>query len=169
MGLGKTMQICSFLAELSVVGLSEKTREYFGTCTKLRDYELQYILQDKGVLLTTYDIVRNNSKSLQGNYVSDDEESEDGPIWDYMILDEGHLIKNPSTQRAKSLLEIPSAHQIIISGTPLQNNLKELWALFNFCCQLLGSKKIMSQLYFVEMKKKKASERDKRVGSSVAK
>ncbi|KAI9114415.1 hypothetical protein K1719_014643 [Acacia pycnantha] len=91
MGLGKTMQICSFLAglfnshlikralvvapktllphwikELSVVGLSEKTREYFGTCTKLRDYELQYILQDKGVLLTTYDIVRNNSKSLRG-------------------------------------------------------------------------------------------------------
>ncbi|KAK4264709.1 hypothetical protein QN277_025847 [Acacia crassicarpa] len=198
MGLGKTMQICSFLAglfnsrlikralvvapktllphwikELSVVGLSEKTREYFGTCTKLRDYELQYILQDKGVLLTTYDIVRNNSKSLRGNYVSDDEESEDGPIWDYMILDEGHLIKNPSTQRAKSLLEIPSAHRIIISGTPLQNNLKELWALFNFCCpELLGDKKWFKENYesaILRGNDKKASERDKRVGSSVAK
>lgn len=37
---------------------------------------------------------------------------------------QGHLIKNPSTQRAKSLLAIPCAHRIIISGTPLQNNLK---------------------------------------------
>ncbi|MQI72138.1 hypothetical protein EI017_25630, partial [Escherichia coli] len=82
------------------------------------------------------------SKSLQGNRYFDDEESEDGPIWDHMIHDEEHLIKNPSTQRAKSLLEIPSAHRIIISGTPLQNNLKELWALFNFCChELLGDKR----------------------------
>ncbi|XP_028770191.1 protein CHROMATIN REMODELING 24 isoform X2 [Neltuma alba] len=198
MGLGKTMQICSFLAglfnsrlikralvvapktllphwikELSIVGLSEKTREYFGTCTKAREYELQYILQDKGVLLTTYDIVRNNSKSLRGNYLSDDEENEDGPIWDYMILDEGHLIKNPSTQRAKSLLQIPSAHRIIISGTPLQNNLKELWALFNFCCpELLGDKQWFKENFesaILRGSDKRASEREKRVGSSVAK
>ncbi|PKI79436.1 hypothetical protein CRG98_000183, partial [Punica granatum] len=70
MGLGKTMQICSFLAglfhsrlikrvlvvtpktllshwikELSAVGLSEKTKEYFGTSAKARQYELDYILQ----------------------------------------------------------------------------------------------------------------------------
>ena len=44
--------------------------------------------QDKGVLLTTYDIVRNNSKSLQGGYDFDDEGSEDSVTWDYMILDE---------------------------------------------------------------------------------
>ncbi|KAF7840134.1 protein CHROMATIN REMODELING 24 [Senna tora] len=198
MGLGKTMQICGFLAglfhsrlirralvvapktllphwikELSAVGLSDKTREYFGTSTKAREYELQYILQDKGVLLTTYDIVRNNSKSLRGNYQSDDEESEDRPIWDYMILDEGHLIKNPSTQRAKSLLEIPSAHRIVISGTPLQNNLKELWALFNFCCpELLGDKKWFKDTFespILRGNDKKASDRDKRVGSFVAK
>ncbi|XP_022632577.1 protein CHROMATIN REMODELING 24 isoform X2 [Vigna radiata var. radiata] len=187
MGLGKTMQICGFLAglfhsrlirralvvapktllphwikELSVVGLSEKTREYFGTSTKLREYELQYILQDKGVLLTTYDIVRNNSKSLR----------EDDATWDYMILDEGHLIKNPSTQRAKSLLEIPSAHRIIISGTPLQNNFKELWALFNFCCpELLGDNKWFKEKFekpILRGNDKHASDREKRVGSSVA-
>nr|GMD67546.1 protein chromatin remodeling 24 [Ipomoea batatas] len=151
MGLGKTMQICGFLAglfhsklikramivapktlmphwikELSVVGLSEQIREYFGTSMKARDYELQYILQDKGVLLTTYDIVRNNVKSLCGDYYRYGDGSDDEIIWDYMILDEGHLIKNPSTQRAKSLHEIPCAHRIIISGTPIQNNLKEL-------------------------------------------
>ncbi|KAJ1387805.1 SNF2-related, N-terminal domain [Sesbania bispinosa] len=198
MGLGKTMQICGFLAglfhsrlirralvvapktllphwikELSVVGLSEKTREYFATSTKVREYELQYILQDKGVLLTTYDIVRNNSKSLRGNNYFDDEESEDGITWDYMILDEGHLIKNPSTQRAKSLLEIPCAHRIVISGTPLQNNLKELWALFNFSCpELLGDKKWFKEKFESPIlcgNDKNASDREKRIGSSVAK
>uniref|UniRef100_A0A7N0TBK3 Protein CHROMATIN REMODELING 24 n=1 Tax=Kalanchoe fedtschenkoi TaxID=63787 RepID=A0A7N0TBK3_KALFE len=197
MGLGKTMQICGFLAglftsrlikrvlivapktllphwikELSVVGLSKKTRDYFGTSSKLREYELQYILQDKGILLTTYDIVRNNAKSLSGvNYYGD--ELDDEILWDYMILDEGHLIKNPSTQRAKSLLEIPSAHRVIISGTPIQNNLKELWALFNFCCpDLLGDKnwfKVKYENLILRGNDKNASERDKRIGSTVAK
>lgn len=51
---------------------------------------LQFVgsLQDKGVLLTTYDIVRNNSKSLRGDNFFDDEGSEDRVTWDYMILDE---------------------------------------------------------------------------------
>ncbi|KAL0464489.1 UNVERIFIED_CONTAM: protein CHROMATIN REMODELING 24 [Sesamum latifolium] len=198
MGLGKTMQICSFIAglfhsnlvrrvlvvapktllahwinELSTVGLSEKTREYFATCTKTRHYELQYVLQDKGVLLTTYDIVRNNAKSLCGDYHYNDDGDEDETTWDYMILDEGHLIKNPSTQRAKSLLQIPCLHRIIISGTPLQNNLKELWALFNFCCpELLGDKKEFKEKYehFINRgNEKNASDREKRIGSAVAK
>nr|GEV07160.1 SNF2-related, N-terminal domain-containing protein [Tanacetum cinerariifolium] len=194
MGLGKTMQICGFLAglfhsnltkrvlvvapktllphwikELGVVGLAGKTKEYFGTCAKARQYELQYVLQDKGVLLTTYDIVRNNVKALSGDY---DEDEDDALTWDYMILDEGHLIKNPSTQRAKSLLAIPCAHRIIISGTPIQNNLKELWALFNFACpELLGDKKCFKDKYealILRGNDKNASDRDKRIGSAVA-
>uniref|UniRef100_A0A6N2KVJ2 Helicase C-terminal domain-containing protein n=1 Tax=Salix viminalis TaxID=40686 RepID=A0A6N2KVJ2_SALVM len=162
-----------WIKELSVVGLSAKTREYFGTSLKARDYELQFILQNKGILLTTYDIVRNNSKSLRGDHYFIDDESEDSHIWDYMILDEGHLIKNPSTQRAKSLLEIPSAHCIVISGTPIQNNLKELWALFNFCCpDLLGDNKWFKETYehpILRGNEKNASDRDKRIGSTVAK
>ncbi|KAJ8769138.1 hypothetical protein K2173_000913 [Erythroxylum novogranatense] len=198
MGLGKTMQICGYLAglfhsrlikrvlvvapktllshwikELSVVGLSGKTREYFSTSIKTRQYELQYVLQDKGILLTTYDIVRNNSKSLRGDHYFFDEDSECRNTWDYMILDEGHLIKNPSTQRAKSLLEIPSAHRIIISGTPIQNNLKELWALFNFCCpDLLGDYKWFKEhieLPILHGNEKNAYDREKYIGSKVAK
>ncbi|MCD7450162.1 hypothetical protein HAX54_003943 [Datura stramonium] len=196
MGLGKTMQICGYLAglfcsklirrvlivapktllphwikELTAVGLSQKTREYFATSAKLRNYELQYVLQDKGILLTTYDIVRNNVKSLCGDQYYEDRDEE--LTWDYMILDEGHLIKNPSTQRAKSLHEIPCAHRIIISGTPLQNNLKELWALFNFCCPgLLGDKQWFKEKYehlILRGNDKNAYDRDKRIGSAVAK
>ncbi|CAI0428080.1 unnamed protein product [Linum tenue] len=198
MGLGKTMQICGFLAglfhsrlikramvvapktlldhwikELSIVGLSKETREYYGTSTRAREYDLQHVLQDKGILLTTYDIVRNNSKALQGRGLLVDDESEDGYLWDYMILDEGHLIKNPSTQRAKSLLEIPSAQRIVISGTPIQNNLKELWALFHFCCpDLLGDKKWFKEKYedaILRGNDKNASDREKHIGSKVAK
>ncbi|KAG5627637.1 hypothetical protein H5410_012855 [Solanum commersonii] len=196
MGLGKTMQICGYLAglfysklikrvlivapktllphwikELTAVGLSQKIREYFATSAKLRNYELQYVLQDKGILLTTYDIVRNNVKSLCGDQYYEDRDEE--LTWDYMILDEGHLIKNPSTQRAKSLHEIPCAHRIIISGTPLQNNLKELWALFNFCCPgLLGDKQWFKEKYehlILRGNDKNAYDRDKRIGSAVAK
>ncbi|CAO2832443.1 unnamed protein product [Amaranthus hypochondriacus] len=197
MGLGKTMQISGFLAglfsshltkrvmivapktliphwiqELSAVGLSQMIKEYCGTCPKLRNYELQDVFQDKGILLTTYDIVRFNAKQLTGSNLYYDD-CDDGPLWDYMILDEGHLIKNPSTQRAKSLLGIPCAHRIIISGTPIQNNLKELWALFYFCCpELLGDHKEFREKYehpILRGNDKRASERDKRVGSMVAK
>ncbi|VYS71333.1 unnamed protein product [Arabidopsis thaliana] len=198
MGLGKTMQICSFLAglfhsklikralvvapktllphwmkELATVGLSQMTREYYGTSTKAREYDLHHILQGKGILLTTYDIVRNNTKALQGDDHYTDEDDEDGNKWDYMILDEGHLIKNPNTQRAKSLLEIPSSHRIIISGTPIQNNLKELWALFNFSCPgLLGDKNWFKQNYehyILRGTDKNATDREQRIGSTVAK
>lgn len=47
------------------------------------------------------------------------------------MLDEGHIIKNPKTQRSKSISDIPCVHRIIISGTPIQNNLKVIiYALF---------------------------------------
>jgi SNF2 family DNA or RNA helicase len=98
------------------------------------------LLQEGGILMTTYDYVRNNFKLIRGDFYNgnvvgkydklirgdfyDDDEDEDGNLWDYVILDEGHIIKNPSTQRAKSLLEIPCVHRIVISGTPIQNNLK---------------------------------------------
>lgn len=45
-------------------------------------------MQDKGILLTTYDIVRNNAKSLRGDFYFKGDEDEDSTTWDYMILDE---------------------------------------------------------------------------------
>ncbi|ONM15769.1 Protein CHROMATIN REMODELING 24 [Zea mays] len=151
MGLGKTMQVAAFLAglfhsrlvkrvlivapktllahwtkELSIVGLKEKIRDYSGPSTNIRNYELQYAFKEGGILITTYDIVRNNYKLIRGNSYnnSNDDDDEEGTLWNYVILDEGHLIKNNKTQRAQSLYEIPCAHRIVISGTPIQNNLK---------------------------------------------
>lgn len=50
----------------------------------------------------------------------------------YMILDEAQHIKNRSTQNAKSAKLIKADHRLILSGTPIENSLDELWSLFDF-------------------------------------
>lgn len=86
--------------------------------------------------------------------------------------DEGHLIKNPSTQRSKCFDEIPSIIRIIISGTPLQNKLKELWALYNICCpELLGDREWFKREYEKPINGgsyKNATDRQKRISSSTS-
>ncbi|KAK3141042.1 hypothetical protein QOZ80_4BG0328830 [Eleusine coracana subsp. coracana] len=198
MGLGKTMQVSAFLAglfhsrlvkrvlvvapktllahwtkELSVVGLKEKIRDYSGPSTNIRNYELQYAFKEGGILLTTYDIVRNNYKLIRGSsYNNYNDDDDDETMWNYVILDEGHLIKNNKTQRAQSLFEIPCIHRIVISGTPIQNNLKEMWALFNFCCpDVLGDKQQFKTRYEMAILRgndKSATAREKHIGSNVA-
>ncbi|KAG0625186.1 hypothetical protein M758_2G034400 [Ceratodon purpureus] len=200
MGLGKTMQVAAFLAglfrtrnikcalivapktliahwvkELKVVGLSRKTKDYSGTSVKAREGALEHVLQVGGILLTTYDMVRCNFKSLRGDFVGRDgygDTSDDIITWDYIILDEGHLVKNPNTQRAKSLREIPAAHRLILSGTPIQNHLQEMWVLFDFCCpNLLGDRKEFKDKYERQIlagTDKNASDRQKRIGIAVA-
>jgi SNF2 family DNA or RNA helicase len=63
--------------------------------------------------------------------------------WDYVILDEGHVIKNPSTKLYKSMSELPSVHRILCTGTPVQNNLMEFWALIDWATKgtVFGSMK----------------------------
>ncbi|KAG8066851.1 hypothetical protein GUJ93_ZPchr0004g38370 [Zizania palustris] len=196
MGLGKTMQISAFLAglfhsrlikrvlvvapktllthwikELSVVGLKDQIRDYSGPSANIRNCELKYVFKEGGILLTTYDIVRNNYKMIKGNFCNDNDEEE--TLWNYVILDEGHIIKNPKTQRAQSLFEIPCVHRVVISGTPIQNNLKEMWALFYFCCpEVLGDKeefKARYELAILRGNDKNATNREKHIGSNVAK
>ena len=52
--------------------------------------------------------------------------------WRFIIIDEAHKIKNEDAQISKSLRTLPSEHRLLLTGTPLQNNLHELWALLNF-------------------------------------
>lgn len=108
-------------------------------------------MQDGGVLLTTYDLIRSDSSKIRGDSTS---------RWDYMVIDEGHLIKNSRTKSFKALVGIPCNHRIVVSGTPVQNcaevccrnfsfttlfsfellcifwlkdKIQELWTLFKFC------------------------------------
>jgi DNA excision repair protein ERCC-6 len=52
--------------------------------------------------------------------------------WGYAVLDEGHKIRNPNTAITISCKELRTHNRIILSGTPMQNNLIELWSLFDF-------------------------------------
>lgn len=52
--------------------------------------------------------------------------------WDYAVLDEGHKIRNPNTYITICCKELRTPNRIILSGTPMQNNLIELWSLFDF-------------------------------------
>ncbi|KAK3990163.1 SNF2 family N-terminal domain-containing protein [Cladorrhinum sp. PSN332] len=52
--------------------------------------------------------------------------------WGYAVLDEGHKIRNPNTAITIYCKELRTPNRIILSGTPMQNNLIELWSLFDF-------------------------------------
>jgi SNF2 family DNA or RNA helicase len=58
----------------------------------------------------------------------------------YLLLDEAQYIKNRETSNAKTVKKIPSRHKLILTGTPLENSLEDLWSLFDFLMPgLLGS------------------------------
>eukprot|EP00750_Incisomonas_marina_P007768 INCI15044.1.p1 GENE.INCI15044.1~~INCI15044.1.p1 ORF type:complete len:1003 (-),score=122.57 INCI15044.1:2142-5150(-) len=73
-----------------------------------------------GVVIATYGGLRNNDFQLLGL------------DWNYVILDEGHLIRNPDAQITQIAKRLRSRHRLILTGAPVQNNLKELWSLVDF-------------------------------------
>jgi len=52
--------------------------------------------------------------------------------WSYLVIDEAHRIKNENSSLSKAVRTMNTQFRILITGTPLQNNLHELWALLNF-------------------------------------
>ncbi|KAI5802729.1 SNF2 family N-terminal domain-containing protein [Pyronema domesticum] len=72
------------------------------------------------VLLTTYEGLATYEKILLQKE------------WGYAILDEGHKIRNPDAQVSLNCKRLKTPHRIILSGTPIQNNLVELWSIFDF-------------------------------------
>ena len=78
------------------------------------------VAQEGHILITTYSGLQTYAELLI-------------PItWEYAVLDEGHKIRNPNTAITIYCKELRTANRIILSGTPMQNNLVELWSLFDF-------------------------------------
>lgn len=61
--------------------------------------------------------------------------------WDYAILDEGHVIKNPQTKLSKAMHCLRTRHRLLLTGTPIQNHLQDFWAVLNWATEgrCLGS------------------------------
>ena len=52
--------------------------------------------------------------------------------WKYLIVDEGHRLKNKDCRLLRELKALKADNRLLLSGTPLQNNLTELWSLLHF-------------------------------------
>ncbi|XP_029019562.1 DNA excision repair protein ERCC-6-like isoform X2 [Betta splendens] len=166
MGLGKTIQVISFLSGMYDNKLVKHTllvmptslitnwtkefakwtpgmrvKEFHGD-SRERTRNLEKVQRQGGVIITTYTMLINNWQQLS---LYHDKEF----TWDYMILDEAHKIKSPTTKTAKSASAILSKNRVLLTGTPVQNNLREMWALFDFACQgsLLGTAKTFRSEY----------------------
>ena len=72
------------------------------------------------LVVASYDIVRNDIEFFSSIK------------WNYCILDEGHIIKNGKTKMSKAIKSLEASHRLILTGTPIQNNVLELWSLFDF-------------------------------------
>lgn len=89
--------------------------------TKKWDTLINHVLgSDSGLLITTYEQLR-----LLGEKLLDIE-------WGYAVLDEGHRIRNPNTDVTLVCKQLQTVHRIIMTGSPIQNKLSELWSLFDF-------------------------------------
>ena len=98
-----------------------KVLAYHGNTTKRR--ELRKGWNDKysfNVCITSYALATRDVSIFKRR------------SWYYMILDEAHMIKNFKSQRWNTLLMFRSFRRLLLTGTPLQNNLTELWALLQF-------------------------------------
>lgn len=68
--------------------------------------------------------------------------------WNYVVLDEGHIIKNGKTRTSMAIKKLVANHRLILSGTPIQNNVLELWSLFDFLMPgFLGTEKQFTSRY----------------------
>lgn len=72
------------------------------------------------VVLTTYGVVRNDMEQIS-----------EIPFF-YLILDESQYIKNPASKSYKAIMDLTAEHRLVLTGTPVENSLSDLWAQMNF-------------------------------------
>jgi SNF2 family DNA or RNA helicase len=101
------------------------------------DYDLLAWQQTQHQLvITSFDIARIDHEKL--NSIE----------WHYVVVDEAHNIKNPDAKRTKAIKTINGQNKLVLTGTPIQNRLEELWSLFDFVMPgYLGSRKDFRDTY----------------------
>lgn len=147
MGLGKTLQTISFLGYLRHVcgttgphlivvpksTLDNWKREFTMWTPEVNVLILQGAKEERhqlinerlidekfDVCITSYEMILREKAHLKRF------------AWEYIIIDEAHRIKNEESSLAQIIRLFTSRNRLLITGTPLQNNLHELWALLNF-------------------------------------
>ncbi|KAL5537612.1 hypothetical protein UlMin_046071, partial [Ulmus minor] len=189
MGLGKTLQasaiVASDIVEHRTVNNSEGLSPSLIICPstlvghwafEIEKYidvsilsTLQYVgsAQDRislrqhfdkhNVIITSYDVIRKDIDSLSKL------------PWNYCILDEGHIIKNAKSKITQAVKQLKAQHRLILSGTPIQNNVMDLWSLFDFLMPgFLGTERQFQATYgkpLVAARDPKCSAKDAEAGA----
>lgn len=108
------------------------------------------------LVIASYDIVRNDIDFFGSIH------------WNYCILDEGHIIKNGKTKLARAIKQLSANHRLILTGTPIQNNVLELWSLFDFLMPgFLGTEKQFTARYskpILQSRDAKSSSKEQEAG-----
>ncbi|KAH9663208.1 helicase lymphoid-specific [Citrus sinensis] len=150
MGLGKTIQTIAFLAHLKGNGLhgpylviaplstlsnwvneisrfvpSVSAIIYHGSKKERDEIRRKHMPRAIGpkfpIVVTSYEVALSDARKYLRHY-----------NWKYLVVDEGHRLKNPKCKLLKELKYIPIGNKLLLTGTPLQNNLAELWSLLHF-------------------------------------
>ena len=72
------------------------------------------------LIITSYGLIRNDLEALKSYEFL------------YMILDESQVIKNPHSKTYKAVISLTAKHRLVLTGTPIENSLSDLWAQMNF-------------------------------------
>jgi len=105
------------------------------------------IIANYDIILTTYGTVRNDVDELSQYEFF------------FLILDESQYIKNSESKTYKTITGIRSQHRIVLTGTPIENSLSDLWAQMNFLNRgLLGSKNYFKQEFLLPIERDKSTD-----------
>jgi TATA-binding protein-associated factor len=98
--------------------------------------EMRKRFEQMELIISSYEVIRNDIESLKEF------------VFNYCVLDEGHIIKNVKAKVTQAVKQIRANHRLILTGTPIQNNVLELWSLFDFLMPgYLGNEKQFAEMY----------------------
>ncbi|KAL2194036.1 SNF2 family N-terminal domain-containing protein [Corynascus similis CBS 632.67] len=147
MGLGKTIQTIALLAHLACYHEVWGPHLVIVPTSVMLNWEMEFKKWCPGFKILTYYGNQEERKRKRQGWTNDDVWNvcitsyqmvlQDQQVfrrrrWHYMILDEAHNIKNFKSQRWQTLLGFNTHSRLLLTGTPLQNNLTELWSLLYF-------------------------------------
>ncbi|KAL4818744.1 SNF2 family N-terminal domain-containing protein [Aspergillus spinulosporus] len=151
MGLGKTVQAISLIAFFKEHNVSGPFL-ISAPLSTVSNWVDEFARWTPGIKTVLYHGTRDERAQLRKKFMNiKDQKSADFPVvctsyeicmndrkflaqyqWRYIIVDEGHRLKNMNCRLIKELLSYNSANRLLITGTPLQNNITELWSLLHF-------------------------------------
>lgn len=109
------------------------------------------------IVLTTYPLLVRDQETLLAH------------DYHYLILDEAQTIKNPKAKMARIVRQVSSRHRLCLTGTPMENHLGELWALFDFLMPgFLADSKTFNSQFRVPIEKHGNQERQQRLAKRIA-